>query len=114
MEFQILNSNNVAVVLNQLDKEAAAFWGVEYNEDHWAKFGSGLFGTDWYNWIGYTIARQPEKGKQEWGTIIGSVCETMAICKSSTADYFDSLESIKPILDLIFYWKSKGYIPVTL
>lgn len=111
MEFQILDHKGRALTIGELDKEAAEFWKVEYSQEKYASFA---FGADWFNWIGYSIARQKTKGKQEWCTIIGEISDSIAICKNDSKSYFDGLQKMKPMFDLVFYWKSKGYIPVTL
>lgn len=112
MEFQILDSNKNAITIGNLDREAADFFGVEFDDKLYA-CPKGKRGLDWFNWIGYSIARQPKKGNREWREIIGDMTSTCAICKDKD-EFFKDFENLRELIELCFHWKAKGYIPVSL
>jgi hypothetical protein len=114
MQFQIRNKQNCAVNLNELDKIAAEFFGVEYDNDSWAK-PKGV-GIDWYNVVGYDIAslKDNEAVRQgntmvEWRDVIGKIAATAAICTESMDDFNESFNAYKPFIELIYKFISLGY-----
>jgi hypothetical protein len=114
MQFQIRNKQNCAVNLNELDKIAAEFFGVEYDNDSWAK-PKGV-GIDWYNVVGYDIAslKDNEAVRQgntmvEWRDVIGKIAATAAICAESMDDFNKSFNAYKPFIELIYKFISLGY-----
>lgn len=114
MQFQILNSDNQPLTMEQLDKEVAEFWGVKYNDDEYARpFDNAPIGTDWFNFVGYAIIRI-KQNRIEWSDVIGELCKIAAIAESSFDGVLDSILTYKPYIELCLYWKSKGYVPVSL
>lgn len=112
MAFQILDKNNNALTMGELDKEAAAFWGVELNYKHYvAPKGKNWF-NNWYNYIGNTIS-QMVNGKCLWNNVIGAFCGIAAIDENTFDGVINSIEYYKPYIELCLYWQSKGYIPVS-
>lgn len=114
MAFQILDKNNNAITLGQLDKEAANFWDVEVNSKSYAKPKNfPAIGCDWYNWVGLSIAQLPANKYIEWSDVVGKLCAIAAIGEVNMEGLLDSIKAYKPFIDLCFYWQSKGYKPVS-
>lgn len=103
MQFQIRNSEGIALSMGELDKEASAFFGVEFNESHYAH-PEGKRGFDWFNWIGCAIASFP-KGNVFWNEVIGKMSAMLAIGEKSFEGYRDSLESARELISLVIYWR---------
>ena len=110
MQFQILN-NGRAITMGELDEEAAAFFGVEVDDKHYAEPDQNSYGN-WFDFIGGSIAIQP-KGEHEWSTIIGRICGIAAIGETSTEKILDSIKCFSPYIDLCLDWQAKGYVPVS-
>lgn len=82
--FQILNKDNQAITINELDKEAAEFWGREFDKRMFAspkphgyeemteiqKIQSTL--ANWYDTIGWNIAHQGNY-TSGWNNVINSM-----------------------------------------
>lgn len=107
MKFQIRNSEGIAISMSDLNKEAAAFFGVEVIESQYA-YPEGKRGLDWFNCIGWAIATFP-KGNVFWNEVIGKLSAMNAIGISSFDRYHDSLESLCELINLIIHWRDKGY-----
>lgn len=110
MQFQILNKN-IPLTMEELDKEAAAFFGVEVT-DEYAGPSEYPYVVNWFEMIGPSISRLPE-GEHEWRYVIGNMCAIAATLKDSKESFLDSLVIYEPFIDLCFHWQSKGYIPVS-
>lgn len=119
MSFQIHNPEGKAIDINELDKEAAAFWSKEPHGKWYAS--PDHEGVNWFDTIGWAI-HKPENYTKGWDDIR---CTLWAIQSKSLYDSlyltekFDAeLESIrkylKPYYELIYHWESKGYKPVTI
>lgn len=111
MQFQILNSDNQPITMGELDKEAAAFWGVETGEHHVAPKGHH-WTENWFQFIGATIAQMPQR-KYEWSDIIGKLCGIAAIGETSFPAVLDCIKCYEPFIELCLHWKAQGYIPVS-
>lgn len=103
MKFQIRNSEGIALSMSELDKEASAFFGVEFNESHYA-YPEGKRGFDWFNWIGCAIASFP-KGHVLWNEVIGKISAMLAIGEITFEGYLDSLKSARELINLVIYWR---------
>lgn len=134
MSFQILNKEGEALTMNELDREAAAFWNKEVHTKHYAsppantegmseidKIRSDITGN-WFDVIGYQI-HSPEDARYTsgWNNVKCSLwtiqskgwyskvfnwsIEEMEIYMKVTKDF------LKPYYDLIDHWEAKGYQP---
>lgn len=112
MAFQILDKNNNALTMGELDKEAAAFWGVELDSKHNVSPKGREWPADWYNFIGLTIS-QMLNSKYQWFEVIGALCGTAAIGENTFDRILSSIEYYKPYIELCLHWQSKGYTPVS-
>ena len=110
MAFQILNKENKALTLKELNALAAEFWDVEHTERYVVP--KGYHACDWFNFIGAVTSDMP-KGKIEWSDLIGKICGIAAIGESYFTDMMDSINCSKPYIELCFQWKRLGYTPVS-
>jgi hypothetical protein len=104
-----MDSNNNPISLNELDNQAASFWNVPVDSKTYAKPFPHEEGRSlsWFNSIGHHIAYAEVKGNQNWDNVALEMLdddETLESHNSYTAYY----------INLINYWKSLGYTPVTL
>lgn len=133
MGFQIHNKDDQAINLNELDKEAAEFWGKTLDKASYAYPTKGPDHTgNWFDVIGYQIHNPETNYTSGWNNIKASLWSVQ-----STSMYdklfdekkyvdndkeFTSLdialmvtkEFLKPYFDLIDHWESKGYKPVQI
>ncbi len=165
MKFQILNKEDKAISINELDKEAAEFWGQEVDPEHYAspykkveftnpnnlepcseqyirakilhdcKETERTISTNWYDIIGFRIACPLSNWTSGWNNVIHSLCsesigqavltkdfiipdefewndEYLSLPQDIQLAIFNVLSFMKPYVDLIKYWESKGYKPV--
>lgn len=112
MKFQILDTEGNALSMGELDKEAAEFFGVSYNEEQYAK--PNPIATDWYNLIGYVITNSPYKGRFPWTEIVGHILHIVAFATDSFDELHNCIIAYKPHIELCYHWQAKGYIPVCL
>lgn len=125
MAFEIHDSSGQAVSLNELDKQAAEFWGKEISVKHYASPSDNH--QNWFDGIGYIVHSPHIKGeitswkeykRNVWsmlteGGFIGDkylygfdmTDEQIAAKVKSTRNY------LKPYFDLVDLWESKGYKP---
>lgn len=112
MQFQI-HKNGKPLTMGELDKSAAAFWKIEIDPEEYVAPKGFSWPMTWFNFIGKSIAMMPE-GTHNWSEVIGNICCLAAIGEKS----FDALQryikAYKPFIELCYYWKSLGYVPVTL
>lgn len=111
MGFQILNNNGQALTMDELNKEAAAFWNVEPS-DHYAAPIGFHWSSNWFQHVGRAIAQMP-KGECEWADIIGYLCSIAAIGETSFLVVLDFIKCYAPFIKLCLYWKAKGYTPIS-
>ena len=110
MEFQI-RKNASPITMGELNKEAAAFWGVEIGDKYVAPQGRA-WPEDWHHYIGATIAQMPQ-GKYEWSDIIGKLCGIAAIGETQYDSIICCINFYKPYIELCLHWKMQGYVPVS-
>ena len=117
MGFQIQKQDGTPIPLNELDKEAAAFWQVELKLKEYANPSKLSLGT-WFDVIGYFIHSQDIQYTTGWDNvkcnIYTSCLENLALLEfeKQLANLHDTHEQCKLYFDLIDHWKEKGYIPV--
>ena len=112
MQFQILN-NGKPLTMGELDKSAADFWGVEIDPKEYVAPKGFIWPMTWFNFIGESIAMMP-KGTHDWSDVIGYLCRVAASGDTSFTEFQHSVVAYKHFIELCFYWKSLGYVPVTL
>lgn len=122
--FQILDSNNKAISINELDKQACQVWNRELSDREYA-CPSDESHLNWFDMIGFKIANQSNYHTLgTWTnvkhTIHMSILERK-ITDSKTGELSLSQEDIdfvrqyiKPYIDLINHWESLGYIPLQI
>lgn len=111
MKFQILNEEGNALSMGELDKEAAEFFGVPYDEERYASPAATLI--SWYDVVGHNIARS-KKEMLSWSDIVAQILQICTICTSTMEHLERSIEAYRPFISLCYYWKSKGYTPISL
>jgi hypothetical protein len=125
--FQINDKEGVAIPLNHLDQEAAAFWGVEVEARHYAS--PTPWAINWYDIIGFYIANQGNY-TSGWRNVAISIfsCmlegipvdmkekETVAILPINEVmvTVEKKVEAMQPYVALINHWAAKGYQPVVV
>lgn len=112
MKFQILNTENVPMTMEELDRMASEQFGVEFDEKNYAH-PEGRPGFDWFNWIGHSIASLP-KGKHEWSEVIGYMFQIASISNTSSKEFYYDLDRLAPLIDLVLHWKKMGFTPVSV
>lgn len=109
--FQILNKNNQPITLGELDKEAAAFFGVEVQDDKYAS-PENIPYFDWFNWVGRSIANlEGDRLYCDWSDVIGDLCRVQALGLHSVDELIEDINKIRPHIELCLHWKNKGYKP---
>lgn len=114
MFFQILDNNGNLMDMNELDKEAAAFFGVETDDEFYVgPTGPSPLGN-WFEHIGGAIATMPNR-QYSWSAIIGNICNRAASMGSrrSAEDVLQVIKRRMPYIELCFHWEAKGYVPVS-
>ena len=112
MKFQIINKEGNPLSMEELDKDAAEFFGVQYNEHQYAK--PNPRSEDWCNVIGYIIVTYPRKGDLTWEGLISRISFISAFAAHSSDEYHRYIMGYKPHIELCYHWKTKGYTPVCL
>lgn len=116
MAFQIQTPEGVAIPLNKLDEEAAAFWKLPVHPKSYVAPSSGK--QSWFDVIGWYISNPNSRWTIGWDNIKCSIFNTLAcdFALLSKVKILERLEDIhrdtKPYFDLIDHWQEKGYIPV--
>lgn len=115
MQFQLfqIQKDGKPLTLGELNKSAADFWGVEIG-DHYVAPKGHHWTDNWFQFIGFAIARMPQKKKYEWSNIIGKICGIAAIGETSFPAVLDAIKCYEPYIELCLHWNSLGYDPVTL
>lgn len=109
--FQILDKNNHPISLDELDKEAANFFGVEVKDDTYAS-PNNILCFDWFNWIGSAIANlEGDRLHAEWSEVVGYLCRVQAIRMHTVDELIADINKIRPHIELCIYWREKGYKP---
>lgn len=111
MKFQILNAEKSAITLGELDKIVCEFWGVEFDNNNYAKPKNNY--PDWFNVVGQSIACQPQ-GEIEWHKVVGHICSIAAIGESEINTFVNSLEFYKPYIELCFYFSKQKFTAISL
>jgi hypothetical protein len=126
MSFQIKNKG-VALSMHQLDAEAAKFWGKNNKEGQYATPYEEESHLNWYDMIGWAIARQGHTTRG-WKNIISTLyiihIDTIMLASKGEKLLAEEEEMVKdlkrikvflqPFIDLIQYWHDKGYEPVQI
>lgn len=136
MGFQIQTEAKVPIAINDLDREAAEFWGNEVHPKQYAtpekitedmdwrrKLMAEMRGN-WFDIIGYAINSPLSRYTNGWGNV---KCTLWTIQAQGWYDLIgtDEIEGLqariksvkaylKPYFDLIDHWASKGYIPAQI
>jgi hypothetical protein len=121
MSFAIKNGFGNSLNINELDQEAAIFWGVKPDDKWYAsfmkkpevfanweeelKFTKERMLCNWHDTIGWMIQESEAK---DWHTVKAHFL--MPYSKHNIEEVI-SHPSIKPTLDLIAFWEAKGYVP---
>lgn len=112
MRFQIRKKNFDLLTMGELDREAAEFFQVPVDDKFYAAPAPGL---DWFNWIGYAIARLPAgEEPKEWSEVIGSMVGFISIGEKSADDILKQINSLKPLIALCIHWQQLGYKPYSV
>jgi len=121
MGFQILNAERVALSINDLDREACAFWGVEYNDRKYArpKMEDGdVLDTNWFDCVGLYIHAQRRKDKPErdveWCSVLGLMMGYLLLKKSSQEVAVSIDAYWQPFISLVRHWNDKKYTAVAI
>lgn len=124
MGFKILDENNEAMFIKDIDKEVAEFWKVEIHKKYYAypksedeKINHRFMMRNWFDTICYLIHSQK---LENWDLVLIAFLEPYINMKDdewNKLSYIEKLNEIfswpeqKPYIDLILYWKSKKYVP---
>ena len=112
MKFLILNEIGSALSMEELNKEAAEFFGVPYKEEEYAKpRGKSL---NWCCAIGYSMTNLPHKGLLHWNDLVKQIIQMSVFYTNSFEELITFIQTYRPYIELCYYWKSKGYTPVCL
>lgn len=118
-KFQIADQNNEPISLNELDRQAALFWGVELQDKVYACPDKGMI--NWFDRIGWSIAHQG-RFTTGWDNVKLALLQgtiefaTYRVITKEQNDFSIStaIEWCKPYLDLIDYWAGCGYKPIQI
>lgn len=118
MAFQILDSNNKAIAISELDAQAAQFWNKEVHPKHYAspytmEEGLGIKeqmdfhmkDRNWFDAIGWFI----HDGAKDWQAV------EIAIMNANLIEKYGldvMVEIYKPYILLVRHWESLGYKPL--
>lgn len=114
MGFKILDNQGKAINNSDLDKEACLLWGIEVDERY---YGSPYEGerrtTSWFDVIGWKIHFER---LTTWKAVKNSIRNDYLEDRKELGDGLYGvkymLEAQKPMFDLIYHWRNKGYKPV--
>jgi len=113
--FQIIDKDNNPIPINELDKQAAAFWDEELHPKQYASpKGKG----NWFDTLGWHIAQQHSShfyGRNTWNAVKLSMFIGLSydiVEQTNPAAYTQAqINYLKPYYDLIDHWASLGYQP---
>ena len=112
MKFLILNEIGNALSMDELNKEAAEFFGVPYEEEEYAKpQGKSL------NWCGAfesSMITLSHKGLLQWEDLVKQILQISVFYTNSFEELNRIIQAYRPYLELCYHWKAKGYTPVCL
>lgn len=120
----IKNAAGEGIVINELDKEAAAFWGHpempnEYARPHGPQDldSSKSWEQNWFDGIGLYI-HALHIGKKanvqvNWSNVVGIMTGHAVLSGiEKNLDMNERMRYFRPYVDLIIHWKNKGYVPI--
>lgn len=131
MSFQILNTNNEALTMSELDAEAAQLWGKEVHPKQYAYPAhprlidsfeaeieeATLASANWFDVIGWRIhspicahsydAWEDVRKNMILSLIEDDLKDEQTLLKS----YNSAIKYLRPFFNLIELWQSKGYKP---
>lgn len=130
--FQFKNTKeNKTFTLNEIDKIACEFWGVEYDTRHYASPNPSVWGMpNWFDTIGHAIedlqyfAGSRENKKVFYRSINSNVAEfdfgeiaTMLLqnntrCCKNPIELEEMIDFLKPYTNLCYYLKSLEIIGI--
>lgn len=108
MDFKIIH-NERALTIDELDKEAAAFFGVEYNDNEYAK--PSKYNFDWTDIIIHAISCVNERNIN-WTKVIEKILSNTTSLTRSYDDLQKSIKMFRPYIELCYFWQAKKYIIV--
>lgn len=112
MKFAIYNKEGKPITIDELNREVAKFWEVEYTETKYVSPKG--YSSTWLDTVGTAIA---DIQSNEWIDVIGFFTKLAtvgaSIGEASFEGIIDALKYYKPYIELCLYWKSKGYTPVS-
>lgn len=114
--FQILDSNNVPIPINDLDEQVAAFWNVPLHKKWYA--AKSLHHQNWFDSIGFAISQQGNF-TSGWNNVKITMLRDsldfgvfdILMNKKSDVSIKAIVENYKDYFDLIDHWESIGYQP---
>lgn len=123
MGFQIKNDKGIALSMNELDKEAAEFWGVPVHETNYAHPCNNSIGN-WFDTIGFNIHR-PGTYTSGWRNVIVTMYQMFSSgymiddkqrnnvvikpIEEQIKRITDINEFMSPYVGLVNHWIAKGY-----
>ena len=125
MAFQIRNGEGKPIHMNDLNIEAAKFWGQTDTSDHVSpvKIPDGLFDSNrsaytdlikrhcllnWYDRIGGSIHGVKAT---TWDEVINEMIRPFVEHGYTVEETKADEEYNKPLIDLVLHWEGKGYTP---
>lgn len=106
MAFEILDKENNAIQLDELDKQAAAFWGVDYSTSQYAK--PKMHGENWFDIIGWEISHE---NCNRWEQVRDGLKARCGRYSDNGSEFDQYLIFFKPFLDLVKHWAELGHKP---
>jgi len=126
--FQIIDTKTgEAVRINELDRQAAEFWGVKLNKRSYAQPKDYGYGSNWFDIIGFGISQMDYS--HSWNGVVSYLFEDIGnMFLDYSTGYNDrpvkvydtqevvekiqiAIDFFKPYVDLINHWQAKGYQP---
>lgn len=120
MSFQIKDSTGNLLTMKQLDTEAAEFWKKEINPKYYASPTDSMWSTNWFDSIGYNIHSPNTREMKNWGNVKDSLLflQLSGFMNKTVEEQLEKLKEInvylKPYIELINHWESKGYTPIQI
>ena len=112
MKFAIYNKEGKPITMDELNREVAQFWKVNYTKTKYVS-PKGYFST-WLDTISTAIAGTQSN---HWIDVIGFFTKVAtvgaSIREASFEGIIDALKYYKPYIELCLYWKAQGYTPVS-
>lgn len=99
MTFQILHNGN-ALTIDELNKEAAAFFSIEHNDSEYAK--PSKYNFDWTDFIIFAISCIDKRNIQ-WVEVIGKILTFATSLTKSYDDLQESIEIHRPYIELCYH-----------